>query len=120
MRPIVCKFCGHEGELVEVVVDGITNYQGECKNPKCVLYPFNTEPMPIKARARGKNLWGEAIKKKGSCAMLKTLITKIKSLFQKKPSTFKPWQVGLMLKSQPKKMSIKELLKAYKEGRVCL
>lgn len=57
MRPIVCKFCGHEGELVEVVVDGIKNYQGECHNPKCVLFPFNTEPMPVKARARGK--WEE-------------------------------------------------------------
>jgi hypothetical protein len=52
--------------------------------------------------------------------MLKTFITKIKEMFQKKQSTFKPWQINMMLKSQPKKMSIKELLKAYKEGRVCL
>lgn len=57
MRPIVCKFCGHEGELTELTIDGITNFQGECKNPLCVLFPFNTEPMPVKARARGK--WEE-------------------------------------------------------------
>jgi hypothetical protein len=52
--------------------------------------------------------------------MLKTFITKIKSLFQKKPSTFKPWQMNLMLKPQPKKVSIKELWNAYKKGELCL
>ena len=57
MRPIVCKFCGHEGELVKIKIDGVTNYQGECKNPECILYPFNTEPMEIKSQARYK--WEE-------------------------------------------------------------
>lgn len=57
MRPIVCKFCGKEGELVKIKIDGVTNYQGECINPYCVLYQFNSEPMPIKAQARYK--WEE-------------------------------------------------------------
>ena len=48
------------------------------------------------------------------------IIEKIKSLFQKKPHTFKAWHVDQMLKPQPKKISIKELWRAYKEGRVCL
>lgn len=65
MRPIVCKFCGHEGELVKVNIDGVKMFQGECKNPLCVLYPFNSEPMPVKAQARYKweEFMGKADKK---------------------------------------------------------
>ena len=53
-RPIVCKFCGHLGEIKKVKVDGVTMYQGEHLNPNCLMHPFNTEPMTSHIAAQYK------------------------------------------------------------------